>query len=195
MHGRDRLPPTAGLAPLLRPGELAVGLRSDGLLHAAELLAIVAGGFLLGDLLRQQTLARRWAWAGLFLGAGGFQHGRPQVGQLPTQVGINLPRSPRNPAVPSAPPDDGTQPEQPEAPAHPPADPRGDQVAPSGQAGTDGGVLPAGSASVHVRIASVGATRRGNGERLRKLSVVTFGIRKRKSEQCATNLLGRWRSL
>lgn len=51
----------------------AVGLLSDGLLHAAELLAIVAGGFLVGELLRQQALARPWAWAGLFLGAGGFQ--------------------------------------------------------------------------------------------------------------------------
>lgn len=50
-----------------------IGLLSDGLLHAAELLAIVAGGFLLAELWRSEALAPRWAWAGFFLGAGGFQ--------------------------------------------------------------------------------------------------------------------------
>jgi uncharacterized membrane protein len=51
----------------------AVGLMSDGFLHAAELLAIVAGFFLIADLRRRQALAPVWAWAGFFLGAGGFQ--------------------------------------------------------------------------------------------------------------------------
>ena len=50
-----------------------VGILSDGLLHAAELLAIVAGFFLLLDLARRQLLALSWAWAGFFLGMGGFQ--------------------------------------------------------------------------------------------------------------------------
>lgn len=50
-----------------------VGLISDGLLHAAELLALVAGGFLLAGLQRQQLFRRLLAWAGFFLGAGGFQ--------------------------------------------------------------------------------------------------------------------------
>jgi uncharacterized membrane protein len=50
-----------------------IGLFSDGLLHAAELLAMVAGGFLLAELWRFDALAPRWAWAGGFLGAGGFQ--------------------------------------------------------------------------------------------------------------------------
>ncbi|PMR72734.1 DUF2243 domain-containing protein [Billgrantia endophytica] len=51
----------------------AVGILSDGLLHAAELLAIVAGFFLLTDLARRRQLAVSWAWAGVFLGMGGFQ--------------------------------------------------------------------------------------------------------------------------
>nr|PZN25705.1 MAG: DUF2243 domain-containing protein [Chloroflexota bacterium] len=51
----------------------AIGLLSDGLLHAAELIAIVAGSFLAADMLRRHVLARQWAWAGFFLGAGGFQ--------------------------------------------------------------------------------------------------------------------------
>jgi uncharacterized membrane protein len=50
-----------------------VGLMSDGFLHAAELLALVAGFFLLADLRRRQALTSSWAWAGFFLGAGGFQ--------------------------------------------------------------------------------------------------------------------------
>jgi uncharacterized membrane protein len=50
-----------------------VGLLSDGLLHAAELVALVAGFFLLADLVRRGTLHRRLAWAGLLLGAGAFQ--------------------------------------------------------------------------------------------------------------------------
>jgi uncharacterized membrane protein len=50
-----------------------VGIVSDGLLHAAELLAIVIGAFLLLDLARRKKLTSYWAWAGFFLGMGGFQ--------------------------------------------------------------------------------------------------------------------------
>ena len=50
-----------------------VGLVSDGLLHAVELLLLVAGLFLLADLARRGTLHVRRAWAGALLGAGGFQ--------------------------------------------------------------------------------------------------------------------------
>ena len=51
----------------------AVGLVSDGLLHTAELLALVAGFVLYADLRRRHALAPAHAWAGLFLGLGGFQ--------------------------------------------------------------------------------------------------------------------------
>lgn len=51
----------------------AFGLLTDGLLHAAELLILVGGFFLLADLQRRQALARRHARAGFLLGAGGFQ--------------------------------------------------------------------------------------------------------------------------
>ncbi|MDT0632435.1 DUF2243 domain-containing protein [Rubrivirga litoralis] len=51
----------------------AVGIISDGLLHAFELVALVSGAFLAADLLRRGAWAGRWAWAGGFLGAGGFQ--------------------------------------------------------------------------------------------------------------------------
>jgi uncharacterized membrane protein len=51
----------------------AVGLLSDGLLHAAELVALVAGAFLLADLYRHGRLVRRSGWAGFLIGAGGFQ--------------------------------------------------------------------------------------------------------------------------
>ncbi|MEW2417022.1 DUF2243 domain-containing protein [Streptomyces sp. NPDC046866] len=50
-----------------------VGLLSDGLLHTAELLALVAGFFLFADLRRRRALAAAHAWAGFFLGAGVFQ--------------------------------------------------------------------------------------------------------------------------
>src|SRR5690625_3662325 len=50
-----------------------VGLLSDGLLHAAELMAIVAGFFLLLSLRRDRALGVSWAWAGFFIGMGGFQ--------------------------------------------------------------------------------------------------------------------------
>jgi len=51
----------------------AVGLLSDGLLHSAELIALVAGFFMLLDLRRRNALAPAWAWAGFFVGMGGFQ--------------------------------------------------------------------------------------------------------------------------
>lgn len=51
----------------------AIGLLSDGLLHAGELIALVAGFFLLLDLRRRGALSGKWAWAGFFLGAGSFQ--------------------------------------------------------------------------------------------------------------------------
>ncbi|TLX54751.1 DUF2243 domain-containing protein [Stutzerimonas nosocomialis] len=51
----------------------AVGLLSDGLLHAAEVILLVAGFFLYADLQRSGQLVRGHAWAGLFLGMGGFQ--------------------------------------------------------------------------------------------------------------------------
>lgn len=50
-----------------------VGIISDGLLHAAELLVLVAGFFSIADLARKNALATQWAWAGFFLGAGSFQ--------------------------------------------------------------------------------------------------------------------------
>lgn len=50
-----------------------VGLLSDGLLHAAELIFLVAGYFLLGALRRDRALALRHAWGGFFIGMGGFQ--------------------------------------------------------------------------------------------------------------------------
>ncbi|MFF2721527.1 DUF2243 domain-containing protein [Streptomyces sp. NPDC058011] len=46
---------------------------SDGLLHTAELPALIAGFFLYADLRRSRTLAPSYAWAGLFLGLGAFQ--------------------------------------------------------------------------------------------------------------------------
>ncbi|WAL94087.1 DUF2243 domain-containing protein [Streptomyces sp. Je 1-369] len=52
---------------------LGTGLLSDGLLHTAELLALVAGFFLYADLRRRRALAPAHARAGLFLGAGAFQ--------------------------------------------------------------------------------------------------------------------------
>jgi uncharacterized membrane protein len=50
-----------------------VALLSDGILHAAELVVLVAGFFHFADLRRRHALASRSAWAGLFLGLGGFQ--------------------------------------------------------------------------------------------------------------------------
>jgi uncharacterized membrane protein len=50
-----------------------VALMSDGVLHAAELVILVAGFFLFADLRRRHALARRAGWAGLLLGMGAFQ--------------------------------------------------------------------------------------------------------------------------
>ncbi|MEU9028176.1 DUF2243 domain-containing protein [Streptomyces sp. NPDC048383] len=52
---------------------LGVGLMSDGLLHTAELLALVSGFFLYADLRRRRALAPGHARAGFFLGLGIFQ--------------------------------------------------------------------------------------------------------------------------
>lgn len=51
----------------------AMGLLSDGFLHAGEVIALVAGFFLLMDLHRSGILVRSTAWAGGFFGAGAFQ--------------------------------------------------------------------------------------------------------------------------
>jgi uncharacterized membrane protein len=50
-----------------------VALLSDGLLHAAELVILVAGIFLVADLRRRDALVTRSAWGGFLLGAGAFQ--------------------------------------------------------------------------------------------------------------------------
>ncbi len=51
----------------------SMGLISDGLFHAFSWFATVGGLFMLADLRRREAwLPRRW-WAGVFLGAGGFQ--------------------------------------------------------------------------------------------------------------------------
>jgi uncharacterized membrane protein len=52
---------------------LQIGLLSDGLLHAAEIVIIVGGFFAFADLRRRQVLAPVVAWSGFFLGAGVFQ--------------------------------------------------------------------------------------------------------------------------
>ncbi|HWH15758.1 MAG TPA: DUF2243 domain-containing protein, partial [Miltoncostaeaceae bacterium] len=51
----------------------AAGVVSDGLLHAAEVVLLVAGFMLFAELRRTRTLAPRHALAGLLLGLGGFQ--------------------------------------------------------------------------------------------------------------------------
>ncbi|GAA4917374.1 putative membrane protein [Stackebrandtia albiflava] len=51
----------------------AIGLLSDGLLHTAELLGMVAGFAWFADLRRRHALSVPHAWSGLFLGLGGFQ--------------------------------------------------------------------------------------------------------------------------
>lgn len=50
-----------------------IGLFSDGLLHAAELIALVAGFFLLADARRRASFSPLVAWAGFFGGLGVFQ--------------------------------------------------------------------------------------------------------------------------
>lgn len=51
----------------------AVALFSDGLLHSAELIILVLGFFMLADVRARRALASTSAWAGFFIGAGGFQ--------------------------------------------------------------------------------------------------------------------------
>ena len=51
----------------------AIALVSDGLLHAAELIALIAGFFLFSDIRRRHTLAPLHAWSGFFSGMGVFQ--------------------------------------------------------------------------------------------------------------------------
>ncbi|TYS14053.1 DUF2243 domain-containing protein [Rossellomorea vietnamensis] len=51
----------------------AMGLVSDGLFHAFNWFATIAGLFMLADLRRKQTFwLKRW-WGGILLGSGGFQ--------------------------------------------------------------------------------------------------------------------------
>ncbi|TDD71974.1 DUF2243 domain-containing protein [Jiangella aurantiaca] len=50
-----------------------VALLSDGVLHAAELVLLVAGFTLLADLRHRRELVRGPAWAGVLLGSGLFQ--------------------------------------------------------------------------------------------------------------------------
>jgi uncharacterized membrane protein len=50
-----------------------IGLLSDGLLHTAEIVIIVAGFFAFADLRRRRALAPISAWGGFFLGLGAFQ--------------------------------------------------------------------------------------------------------------------------
>lgn len=50
-----------------------IALLSDGLLHAAELVAVVAGFFMWADLRDRNIAAPRLAWGGFLAGAGGFQ--------------------------------------------------------------------------------------------------------------------------
>ncbi|MEU8180019.1 DUF2243 domain-containing protein [Micromonospora sp. NPDC049044] len=51
----------------------SVALLSDGLLHAAEVIALVGGFFWYADLRRRHALSTRLVWGGFLLGAGGFQ--------------------------------------------------------------------------------------------------------------------------
>src|SRR5690625_7677478 len=50
-----------------------VGLLSDGLLHAAELMAIVAGIFLVLCFSRGRAAVVSWDWAGFFMRLGGIR--------------------------------------------------------------------------------------------------------------------------
>jgi len=51
----------------------AIGLVSDGLLHAGEMVALVGGFFWLCDLRRRRALVPAAGWGGFLLGAGAFQ--------------------------------------------------------------------------------------------------------------------------
>lgn len=48
-------------------------LFSDGILHGAELVLMVAGFFIFKDAVRQGPVNRGRAWGGFLTGAGGFQ--------------------------------------------------------------------------------------------------------------------------
>lgn len=50
-----------------------IGLLSDGLLHTAELVALVGGFFLLMDARRRPRFSSLSAWAGFLVGLGVFQ--------------------------------------------------------------------------------------------------------------------------
>lgn len=50
-----------------------IGLFADGLLHAAELIAIVAGFFLYAEARRHGSVDRRALWGAFLTGAGVFQ--------------------------------------------------------------------------------------------------------------------------
>lgn len=50
-----------------------IGLLTDGLLHAGELIALALGGVGLWRLRDTADFSERHAWSGFFLGAGGFQ--------------------------------------------------------------------------------------------------------------------------
>jgi uncharacterized membrane protein len=52
---------------------LSVGLLTDGLLHTAELVALVGAFFVFADLRRRRALHRTAAWGAALLGAGLFQ--------------------------------------------------------------------------------------------------------------------------
>lgn len=52
---------------------LALGMLSDGLLHAAELVALVGGLFWFAELRRREAFNRLAGWSGLLAGAGAFQ--------------------------------------------------------------------------------------------------------------------------
>ncbi|GAA1617601.1 hypothetical protein GCM10009828_052150 [Actinoplanes couchii] len=51
----------------------AIGLVSDGILHAVSMVATVGALFLYADLRRRQTFRPRLWWGALLAGAGGFQ--------------------------------------------------------------------------------------------------------------------------
>jgi len=50
-----------------------IGILTDGLLHAGELIALALGSVGLWRLRDAGSLSKRHAWSGFFLGAGGFQ--------------------------------------------------------------------------------------------------------------------------
>lgn len=51
----------------------AIGLMTDGLLHAFELLSLTAGFFLIIGLHRRREIDWRWLGAGFLMGMGAFQ--------------------------------------------------------------------------------------------------------------------------